>query len=50
MISIHLEMLGKSNDYNNVLPFVYKDNMELIKNPRGRAAGYFKIVVCNSVE
>ncbi|WP_062326552.1 DinB family protein [Treponema endosymbiont of Eucomonympha sp.] len=28
MISLSLEMMGKANDYNNVLPFVYKDNTE----------------------
>jgi hypothetical protein len=27
MISIYLEMLGKANDYNNVLPFVYKERI-----------------------
>jgi uncharacterized damage-inducible protein DinB len=32
MISLYLEMLGKANDYNNILPFVYKDNIELLKN------------------
>jgi uncharacterized damage-inducible protein DinB len=31
MVSIYLEMLGKANDYNNVLPFVGKDNMELLE-------------------
>jgi uncharacterized damage-inducible protein DinB len=28
MISLYLEMLGKENDYNDVLPFVYKENRE----------------------
>jgi hypothetical protein len=28
----------------------YKKILTKIKNPRGSAAGYFKIVVCNSVE
>jgi uncharacterized damage-inducible protein DinB len=32
MVSIYLEMMGKENDYNNVLPFVYKNNMELLKD------------------
>jgi uncharacterized damage-inducible protein DinB len=32
MVSVYLEMLGKANDYNNVLPFVYKENTELLKN------------------
>jgi uncharacterized damage-inducible protein DinB len=31
MISLYLEMLGKANDYNSILPFVYKDNIELLK-------------------
>jgi uncharacterized damage-inducible protein DinB len=31
MISIYLEILGKANDYNNVLPFVYKENKEFIE-------------------
>jgi uncharacterized damage-inducible protein DinB len=32
MISLYLEMLGKANDYNNVLPFVYKENIEYIES------------------
>jgi uncharacterized damage-inducible protein DinB len=32
MISIYLETLGKENDYNNVLPFAYKENIELLKD------------------
>jgi uncharacterized damage-inducible protein DinB len=31
MVSLYLEMLGKANDYNNVLPFVHKENIELLK-------------------
>jgi uncharacterized damage-inducible protein DinB len=31
MISVYLELLGKENDYNNILPFIYKDNIELLK-------------------
>jgi uncharacterized damage-inducible protein DinB len=32
MISLYLEMLGKANDYNNVLPFVYKENIKYIES------------------
>ena len=27
MISLYLEMLGKENNYNNILPFVYKEDI-----------------------
>jgi uncharacterized damage-inducible protein DinB len=36
MISIYLEILGKANDYNNVLPFVYKENKEFIELLKNR--------------
>jgi uncharacterized damage-inducible protein DinB len=29
MVSLYLEMLGKPNDYNNVLPSIYKENIDL---------------------